>query len=221
MKLIGLVIVLAVCSCGASFAGQTLKEITTPPADTIEKKNVRIWIPVERSSQCYLRINIINRKSQVIRHLVDLMAGPGYYNFYWDKKDDSGAFVEAGTYTYVANNCGKKSYGEVKAEYNRAERKPNIKLKIMSFTNVLNTELFEDSVKLTIEWYDFRGRLVTTPVDTMLLAGEYQFVFANSNHGRDKNVVILSEVPSGRYQEIIKLNGHLSAGTKRRFEYKK
>ena len=98
-------------------AGQTLKEIMTAPADSADRENLRIWVPVERRSKCKLTVDILDNDNQVIRHLVDILAGPGYYNFYWDKKTDSGAFVDSGAYRSQIDDCGKKKREQLQVSY--------------------------------------------------------------------------------------------------------
>jgi hypothetical protein len=192
MKRLSLVPAILLLTFGSAGAGQSLKEIMTPPADSLEKENVRIWIPIERRSKCYLTIDIMNQKSQVIRHLVDLMAGPGYHNFYWDKKDDSGAFVDSGTYTYEANNCGKKSYGEVRAVYGKT------RLKIISDLGESFHESFSDSSHLRIEWYSKSNIFLMAVVDTILNEGKHIIDITKSRKLR---------APREEYFQVIRIDG--------------
>ena len=82
MKILLMISVVLLSTFKPAIAGQTLKEIMTPPADSADREKLRIWVPVERRSKCRLTVDILGDSNQVIRHLVDFLAGPGYYNFY-------------------------------------------------------------------------------------------------------------------------------------------
>ncbi|MCK4460769.1 MAG: hypothetical protein KAW46_03140, partial [candidate division Zixibacteria bacterium] len=71
-----------------SLVVQSFGEITTPPFDTVDAERVRIWLPIERGGRCRVRINILDSLNHVVRRLVDRPLTSGYYNFYWNKKDN-------------------------------------------------------------------------------------------------------------------------------------
>ncbi|RME32190.1 MAG: hypothetical protein D6800_00015, partial [Candidatus Zixiibacteriota bacterium] len=66
------------------------------PLDSAEARQVRIWVPVAHRNPCAVTIAIMNRQGDTLRHFVTALMRRGYYNFYWDKKDDSGRFVSPG-----------------------------------------------------------------------------------------------------------------------------
>jgi flagellar hook assembly protein FlgD len=104
LNLISVTLVSLVVASSIAYADrQTYADLTTPPADSAEAERVRIWVPIQRQSRCRLTIDILNDSNRVIRHLVDRLISEGYYNFYWDKKDDSGMIVKPGAYAYVLN----------------------------------------------------------------------------------------------------------------------
>ncbi len=155
---------------------RSFEGLTTPPADSAEAERVRIWLPIERQSRCRVTIDILNDSNRVIRHLVDRLMSPSYYNYYWDKMDDSGSFVEPGKYVYIANDCGKKSYGEVTARFKKWEAASRLFPPQDRWSRKIGFELLEDSATVTIRIFDHRGKLVDEPVvDSLMNKGKYEF----------------------------------------------
>ena len=141
----------------------------TPPADSADRENLRIWVPIERGSRCRLTVDILDCNNQVVRHLVNLLAGPGYHNFYWDKKDDSGVFVESGTYKYQIDDCGIKKRGQIKVAYT------GIRIEIQSALGLFAQEIQAKSTNLRIEWLSVTDSLLSTVLDTTLIDGHHKF----------------------------------------------
>lgn len=137
----------------------TYKELTTPPKDTLDAERVRIWIPQETQSNCRTGIRIFDKSGKKIRNLYNEMLSPSYYNFYWDKKDDSSNFVPEGDYTYTLFSCKLKRTGKLQVIYGKWER--FCKINLLSETQMdLEINLFSDSARITIELYYFDGRKV-------------------------------------------------------------
>ena len=158
---------------------QSHADMTTPPADSAEAERVRIWLPIERQSRCRVTIDILNDSNQVIRHLVDQLMSRGYYNFYWDKKDDSERFVKASEYAYLVNDCGQKSYGQVAAEFKKWERASRVYPPEEIWSTNIRFELLEDSALVSIHIYNRRDRLANSPVvDSLMNKGMYEFKWA-------------------------------------------
>lgn len=154
----------------------TRVDLTTPPVDSAEAERVRIWVPVEQRSRCHVTIDILNDSNRVIRHLVDRSMSRGYYNFYWDKKDDSGKFIEQGEYAYQLKVCGRKSYGQVAAKFRIWERASRLYPPEETWSPKLRFELLEDSALVSIHLYNRRDRLVDSPVvDSLMNKGKYEF----------------------------------------------
>lgn len=160
-------------------AGQTLIEIMTPPVDSADRENLRIWVPIERGSRCRLKIDILDDSNQVVRHLVNLLAGPGYHNFFWDKKDDSGFFVDSGTYTYLVDDCGKKKSGEFEARFQ------GVRVEIISEFGIFSTEVKRSSIDLTVYRLAFIKGKPLHVLDTTLDEGIHRIVLpmTNISHG--------------------------------------
>jgi hypothetical protein len=155
---------------------QNRTDITTPPADSAEAERVRIWLPIERQSRCRVTIDILNDSNQIVRHLVDQLMSPGYYNFYWDKKDDSGRFVKAGEYAYLVKDCSRKSYGQVMAEFKKWEAASRVYPPEEAWSTNIGFELLEDSALVSINIYNRRDMLTDSPVvDSLMNKGKYEF----------------------------------------------
>lgn len=169
------IILLAAFSVGHS-GTQIHADLTTPPTDSAEAERVRIWLPVHRQSRCRVTVDILNDSNQVIRHLVDRLMSGGYYNFYWDKKDDSGGYVKPGRYAYLVNDCNKKSYGEVEAEFKKWEAASRFYSPKEKWSTKIGFELLADSAVVSIRILNRRGKLVERPVvDSLMNKGKYEF----------------------------------------------
>jgi flagellar hook assembly protein FlgD len=193
-------------------AAQTLKEKMTPPDDSVERENVRIWVPVERPSSCRLVINIMDSSKQVVRHLLDYVASSGYYNFYWDKRDDSGRQVEPGIYVYEVDDCGTKKKGQLKAEFRKWERESRVQIDPDTTGFVL--ELLEDSAAVRIEWYDFKNRLkVRLYLDDEMSRGTYHFNWIGNREGN--NIALVPSLRQGFYVQRVKVGEFVHEDTLR------
>ncbi len=150
--------------------------VTTPPLDSAEAERVRVWLPVARTNKCRVTIDILDDSGQVIRHLVDKLLSKGYHNFYWDKKDDSGRWVEPGEYAYVINDCGKKRFGQVTALFKQWERESEVFPPEETWSTKIRYLLKKDSALVTLRVYNTRGKLVETVAeDSLMMKGEYEF----------------------------------------------
>jgi flagellar hook assembly protein FlgD len=177
-----LVVISAVMIPGSASAAQSMKQLMTRPLDTLEAERVRIWIPVERRNACQLTVNISDSSGDVIRHLVDQLVGYGYYNFYWDKKNDNGEFVEPGEYAYASENCGKKRSGVVRAEFKKWERLCRILPMDSSDSASIRFELLADSANVSIKVYNARELLVDSAfTDSLMNRGLHMFSWRATN----------------------------------------
>lgn len=172
-------------------------DITKPPEDSVDAENLRIWIPIEKSSSCRVMIDIFDQKGKIIRQLVNSLLGKGYYNYYWDKRDDDGEFVEPGKYKYKASGKNVNRKGEVKVVYKEWERKCRIGLIDIKKSNQLFVELKDDSAIVSIDIYKFNGGLVDKPViDSVMNKGYHTFVWQPEEHvltGRYKAKVMVGD----------------------------
>ena len=171
-----LVIALLITFSIANANQQNHKNLITPPADSAEAERVRVWVPIERHSRCLVTIDILNDSNKVIRHLVNRLLSHGYYNYYWDKRDDSGQFVKPGKYVYLLNDCGKKSYGEVTAEFKKWETESRFYPPEKKWSTKIGFELLTDSGNVSIQIYNRRDKLIDRPVvDSLMNRGRYEF----------------------------------------------
>lgn len=169
--------------------------LTTPPLDTADAERIRIWVPVERSSKCRMDVDIYDDSGKVIRQLVDDLFGRGYYNFWWDKKDDSGNWVDEGIYAYVVNSCGIRRDGNLQIAYVKGERTSRLIPQERPVNNTIDFELTEDSLRLTIDITNFLDEPIDRPiVDSIMTAGVHSF---NWQPG--------SQIMPGRYKVRMKI----------------
>ena len=155
-----------------SSSAQTLRGLSTPPPDSAEAERVRIWIPVERDSKCRVVVDILNDSNRVVRHLLDYNPSRGYYNFYWDKRDDNGNLVPAGTYKSRVNNCGKVRIRPIYAQYSRWEKAVDIYPADSTRPFLIRLKLLEDSARVSARVYTRGDRqLDSIMVDSLLTKG--------------------------------------------------
>lgn len=64
-------------------------------------------IPFQISRQGKVSLVVYNTLGQVVRSLVDETLTPGFYEFSWDGRDDSGDQVSSGVYLYRLEMDGK------------------------------------------------------------------------------------------------------------------
>lgn len=171
MTIKNLVIVIIVLLCGRvclAIPG-TATDITVRPEDSLQAENQRIWLPVEINGSCRIVVTIFDKDGSLVRHLVDQLLKPGYYNFYWDKIDDSGRFVAEGAYNYTVNGCKLKRRGKLTAQYGRWERLCRIQPMLDSLPLSVRLELDEDSALVSVDIVHRNGHKVATPVKDSLL----------------------------------------------------
>ena len=175
-----------------NISAQTVEGLSTPPEDSLDAQRVRIWIPVETTGKCRLDIKIFNKTGEQVRHLINFLASPGYYNFYWDKKDNSDKFVPAGIYPYTVTYCGgKKMRRELTAEFSKWEKA--VKFSPLDTSNVfeLAFNVLEDTVPTSIIICNRRGvAMDTLLLDSLLNKGDYNFEWTPDTKIRRGNYMI-------------------------------
>jgi len=207
-----LIIIIAVSGANSK---QTLKEKMTPPADSVSRENLRIWVPIERTSSCRLSVDILDSAGLVLRHFIDYVAQPGYYNLYWDKRDDSDKFVEPGIYKVVIDDCGNKSERKVKAEFVKWEKESLVD--IDKDTSGFRLSLLLDSANVRVDWYTFNKRLVVTLfIEDGMAKGEYHFNWTGVIDG--KNINLIPDLKPGLYVQKVKVGDFIHADTIRFFK---
>lgn len=182
--LIGLVLMVAIIVSGQSVpaqgpVSQNLQQLMSPPNDTVDADNVRIWLPRERRNTCRVTIDILDDSGTVVRHLLNETLPWGYFNFYWDKKDDSGRFVPEGDYRYTIDNCGTERKGQVKATYREGEDLFNVHQEVPGSRGLIPFDILKDSVSVSMMVVSPSGRVVDTiAVDSVMNAGHYEVQWA-------------------------------------------
>lgn len=172
-------IILALIWCQSPMAAdRTLASVAEKPADSAEAERVRVWLPVERRQQCRIAVEILDSSGAVICHLVDHLFSFGYYNFYWDKKDDSGRFVRSGIYQYKISDCGKTRFDSLEARFDLDEALGDIQVRPGRPQDALLIEVFSDSAAINIQVMDMKGALIDSPViDSLFGRGRHTFVW--------------------------------------------
>lgn len=184
-----LVFIIAAILCAAdSRAGdnsvvQTMAELSYPPADTIDAERVRIWLPIERGGICRVRLNILDSLNHIVRSLVNRLLSAGYYNFYWNKRDNFGRFVKPGRYRYAVDNCGDRSYGELEVLFHRWELASRID-RVDSIPDKVWLTIDDDSALVSINIMNRRGRfIVQSMVDSLMAPGRHELQWIPSQSG--------------------------------------
>jgi hypothetical protein len=158
-----------------SVTREEVQFLLTAPADSAEAERVRVWFANENPSACRITVDIMAEDNRILRTLIDGLLPKGYYNFYWDKKDDSGRWVDAGPYRCRLSICDRISYTELTVEYKQWERYLSL-CKPRSPANTVCYELSADSALVTVEVFDRLGNLAGRPVSRQYTdKGEYKF----------------------------------------------
>lgn len=182
---------------GDSLVVQTLSELSHRPADTIDAERVRIWLPLERGGNCRVRINILDSLNHTIRSLVNRLMYGGYYNFYWNKRDDHGRFVKPGRYRYAVDNCGDRSYGELEVLFHRWELASRID-RMDSIPDKVWLMIDDDSAIVSINIMNRRGRfIVQSMADSLMSPGRHELQWIPSKSGY-----------TGVYQMLVNVGGY-------------
>lgn len=178
-------ILLIVAVAGAVGAGQTYEELIVWPKDPDEAQRVRIWLGLERKSNCRVTVDILDENGEPIRHVLDRLMRFGYYNLYWDKKDDSGRYVDPGVYTVLITDCGRSKYATVEAAYRPWERWSGLEVVGEKAAPVFRLTLDKDSAEARLVMTNVRDDTIAVAMeDTLLSAGVYDIPFPD-----DKSIV--------------------------------
>lgn len=166
------------CQGLAGLNAQALKALQTPPADSADAENLRIWYNIERKSYCQFALEIYTLSQKKIRQLLNQPLNAGYYNFYWDKKDDSGRYVEPGTYLYKLVDCSKIKYGNLKVAYRKGENTSSFYPDSSGGNFKVGFELLDDSARVSLRIYNNVEVLKEEPiVDSLMYRGRYSYTW--------------------------------------------
>ncbi|MBU0982670.1 MAG: hypothetical protein KKA42_02285 [candidate division Zixibacteria bacterium] len=154
------------------------KDLSVQPVDSAEAERTRIWLAQEQDNVCRMIVLIYDGRGRLVRNFLNLPLTPGYYNLYWDKKDDSGRLVEPGEYYFKTNPCGGDRRGTVTAFYVRGENTSSLSLDRFTTERTIVFEIEQDTALVTLEVLDRRNDAIVTLLDTVALApGTYEEVF--------------------------------------------
>lgn len=183
---------------------QTLEGLMTPPPDSAEAERVRIWAAAERGNSCRMVVEVLNDSDQVVRRLVDFLAPPGYYNFYWDKRDDSGRRVPEGYYRGRVNYCGDISWEELAAQYSKWELQSDLAPYDTAQPFRLGLIVTGDSALVSAEILNRRDRQFDTmATDTVLQAGTHWLIYDPPDRMPPGNYTILLKVGDYVYRREV------------------
>jgi len=182
LKVIAVTIGLLVCSgifadeLSYQYRGQSYKDLTTRPRDTVEAENVRVWLPLERPNRCVVEVNIIDFRGRPVRQLFMGTLERGYYNFYWDKKDDSGRFVPEGGYFYDMKDCRRKDRWPLTVMYRPFEQYCLFYPPDDGESPHVRWELTRDSVPISLEVLRSNEKLFFAKfMDSLMMRGAYEY----------------------------------------------
>jgi len=158
----------------STVTAQTISGLSTPPHDSADAWRTRIWFPRESQGSCRVTIEIVDDSGSVVRHLANFLADHGYYNIYWDKRDDSGQRVPAGMYRYILDNCGEKQTRPIEARYSEWEKKIDFSSYDAANPGDITLTIAADSVPVSVRVYSQGGRLLKSVLtDRVFDKGEH------------------------------------------------
>ncbi len=203
---IGIAIILLFASAIAGQPGKRsdLRQLLAIPEDSADAANTRIWLGIERPNSCRVEIEITDGNSRVVRHLFNDLLPAGYYNFYWDKLDDSGQYVAAGKYYYNVNDCGKRKSGTLTAEYRPGENRCLIHKEDRDNRGVMRFDISGDSATASLmAVYDLSGPVDTIATDTVLVGGRHEFHWRPTSTRKYTAYHFIIEIDGFVHEEVI------------------
>jgi hypothetical protein len=158
-------------------SGQTkYASIQRPPHDTADARAMRVWVPVESDARNIVTIKISNDSNRVVRTLVNRMLGRRYYNFYWDKRDDSARLVRPGRYTCKISAGSQVKYQEMYVKFNYFEERSQVIWPDSLRPKTVKFRLDEDSALVSIRVLTQLDNLVDSAVvDSIMPAGLHEW----------------------------------------------
>jgi hypothetical protein len=178
IKILGLWLILTGSVVAGS--GNNLRELMSPPKDTVLAEQVRLWLGIEKRPRCPVAIEICDDSGRVVRHLLDRTLPLGYYNFYWDRKDDSGYWVPGGEYIAHVDVCGSPKEVSLTAAFKPGEELCLLHSEEPDRLGVVSFELLQDSTVVSILVMAYvADRVIDRPVvDSVMARGRhvYQWV---------------------------------------------
>ena len=175
IRLLSLLLLLSTLSSAQSF-----RDVSRIPPDSMNAETMRIWIPVTMR-QAMVTVTLFDGNEKLVRNLLKASMIKGYYNIYWDKKDDSGNFVEPGDYFYALNIAGQIERKPISVAYQPGENCVNIRTANADSMRVdFSIDCAETPV--SFELYDIRDRLKDIPIkDSVFTKGRHSWQWQPSD----------------------------------------
>ncbi len=157
---------------------QTVEGLQLRPSDSAEADRLRVWAAAENTQNCRMKIVIYDDSNRVVRNLIEFLASPGYYNFYWDKRDDSGARVPSGKYRAKVDYCLKVDYENLTVQYSAWEKQSELLPMDSAHPFSVGLKLDGGATPIVAELLDLKGRPVDVMVkDTIVGEGTHWFTY--------------------------------------------
>jgi flagellar hook assembly protein FlgD len=164
---------------GGSESQATWERFSRPPLDSVQARDTRIWFGLAHQGGCRIRIEVLDTSQKIVRHLSDQLMTSGYYNLYWDKKDDSARFVPKGLYYYrIGSGCAPEMKRKLWAGYRPFERVVRLAVDTADREAAATIMVDTPAVRLSLDVYTQYGVLVDSLCpDTVLSTGQHRFVW--------------------------------------------
>lgn len=171
-------------NAGGPMGKNNWERLSRPPHDSVQARDTRIWFGPQYQGKCRTQIEILDTTKTVVRHITDEMLGKGYYNLYWDKKDDSGRFVTRGLYYYrITSGCMPELLRKLWASYRPFERVVQLRVDTTDLDAAATIVVDTPAVRLSLDVFGLHGQLVDSLCpDTVLHAGSHRIVWRPSFH---------------------------------------
>lgn len=178
-----------------SSSAASFKELQVIPYDSANAENMKIWIPVE-AKDCNVHIKILDSNMKLVRELLEEKILNGYYNIYWDKKDDSGNFVQEGKYNVATISCDFKRITPILVSFANGENAVLVSAGADDRNPSVEMTLLQDSLHVSLEIMNIRMNLTALIFsDSLILEDKASFLWEPS-----------SVTPTGNYFYKLKVN---------------
>lgn len=155
------------------------KRLSRPPADTADARNLRIWFAPNHDGNCRERIVVVDSAQTPRRQILNKLVRQGYYNLYWDKRDDSDRLVEPGRYRYIAtSDCGHHYEGKLIVSYHKFERALRLTADTTGDTAAVVLQIDSSQIPVTM-WVQTPDTVVVDTLcrDTVFAIGRHRLVW--------------------------------------------
>lgn len=172
MKYICILMILLMAT--SAFSEEYRRDITRPPVDEDEAFALQVWVSIQDAQTARVAVEIFDQDSIHVRDLLKGVLPRGYHKYYWDKRDDNGAYVKAGDYyCKLTFNGHREVIRPLEIKYSKGEQA--ISYEIDSLYN-LTLNVLTDSAVVSIWLYSATGNnLEEIVADTLLNQGKHSF----------------------------------------------